>query len=198
MPARKQSPEAPVYQLKVTLAGVRPPVWRRLLVSGETTLAELHWIIQAAMGWTDSHLHMFEAEDGQYSNPGWGLEDVKDEGKARLWKVAPQPKSRLYYEYDFGDSWEHQLLVEKVTVPEPGASYPRCVAGKRACPPEDCGGVWGYANFLEAVRDPEHPEHEETLEWAGGEFDPEAFDLEEVNRELKRLAAKPARKGRRG
>jgi hypothetical protein len=198
MPARKQAPETPIYQLKVTLAGVRPPVWRRLQVSGETTLAELHRVIQAAVGWTDSHLHLFETEGGRYSHLGWGLEDVKDEGVTRLREVAPGPKSRLYYEYDFGDSWEHEILLEKVTAREPGASYPRCVAGRRACPPEDCGGVWGYENFLEAVRDPEHPEHEETLEWAGGEFDPEAFDLEEVNRELQRLAAKPARKGRRG
>jgi hypothetical protein len=88
------------------------------------------------------------------------------------------------YEYDFGDSWRHEILVEKVLAPEAGGRYPQCVAGKRACPPEDCGGVWGYERFLEVIKDEDDPEHEETLEWAGGSFDPEAFSVEEANEAL--------------
>ena len=106
-----------------------------------------------------------------------------------LQQVVSRVKDKLIYEYDFGDSWEHELLVEKILPLEEGKRYPVCLTGKRACPPEDCGGIWGYASLLEAIRDPEHPEHEEMVDWVGGEFDPEAFDLDEVNRELQNLTS---------
>jgi hypothetical protein len=178
-----------VYQLKITLRGVRPPVWRRFLVSDATTLHQLHWIIQTAMGWTNSHLHQFIFGGEYYSEPifeldGWGLE-IKNEKGVRLRALGLEPKRKFAYEYDFGDSWEHEISVEKALAPEAGARYPQCVAGKRACPPEDCGGVWGYAHFLEVINDPSDPEHEEMLEWAGGSFDPEAFSIEEVNEALR-------------
>jgi hypothetical protein len=105
----------------------------------------------------------------------------------RLQQVVSRVKDKLIYEYDFGDSWEHELLIEKILPPEAGKRYPVCLTGKRACPPEDCGGIWGYASFLEAIQDPQHPEHEEMVEWVGGKFNPEAFDLDEVNREIQNL-----------
>jgi hypothetical protein len=113
--------------------------------------------------------------------------DVQDERLFRLDQIAPGAKSKFVYEYDFGDSWEHVVLVEKVSPPEAGQRYPLCVKGKRACPPEDVGGVWGYAYFLEALQDPGHERHEDYREWVGEEFDPEAFDLDEVNEALEKL-----------
>ncbi|HEX2171161.1 MAG TPA: plasmid pRiA4b ORF-3 family protein [Dehalococcoidia bacterium] len=178
-----------IYQLKVTLKGFRPPIWRRLQVRGDTRLSNLHTIIQCAMGWQDYHLHEFKVGKQHYWVPDpddW--HEVLDERKALLGQVAPAEKVRFAYEYDFGDSWEHEILVEKILPPETGAQYPRCVTGKRACPPEDVGGVWGYAEFLEAIGDPDHEEHERLLEWAGGSFDSDAFDLDEVNTRLRELA----------
>jgi hypothetical protein len=137
------------------------------------------------MGWTDSHLHTFTVGKQAYSVPDPDWDWVKDERRVRLSDVVAARHKKFLYTYDMGDNWDHTLLIEKVLPPEEGATYPRCLAGKRACPPEDCGGVWGYAEFLEAISDPEHPEHEDMLEWIGGEFDPEAFDLEEVNAALR-------------
>lgn len=186
-PKRTRTGKAPasIHQLKVTLDRVRPPIWRRILVPSDVSLAGLHDIIQSVMGWHDCHLHEFTAGDTSYGDPSF-LEDtdVEDERKVRLAEIAPRPKDRFRYLYDFGDSWEHTILVEAVKPPTAGIRYPVCVTGKRACPPEDCGGVWGYANLLEALAEPEHPEHEELKEWIGGPFDPEVFDLEAANRLL--------------
>lgn len=177
-----------IHQLKITLKGSKPPIWRRIQVASDISLAKLHTIIQIGMGWTDSHLHQFIVGETYYGepDPSWDAE-VEDEETARLSQIAPNPKGKLTYEYDFGDSWEHEILVEKVLPAKVGTRYPVCLAGKRACPPEDCGGVWGYAEFLKAIRDPKHPEHEDMVGWIGGHFDPEAFDLQAVNRELKRI-----------
>ncbi len=150
-----------------------------------TTLAELHALLQAAMGWEDYHLHQFEIAGVTYSTDdgeGWGPAP-KDERRARLDRVA-RKGTRLVYEYDFGDSWEHDIKVEDVLDAEDGKVYPACVAGERACPPEDCGGVWGYEEFLAALADSHHDEHDHLLEWVGGEFDPERLDLAAVNRAL--------------
>ena len=175
-----QSAAAQIYQIKVTFRGVRPPIWRRIQVSDNFTLAKLHGIIQVVMGWDDDHLHVFTWEGLNYGDPDPEL-GFRSEARVRLSQLHLEQKSRIRYEYDFGDSWEHDLLVEKILPPEPGVIYPRCLAGKRACPPEDVGGIWGYASFLEAIQDPAHPAHEEYLEWIGDEFDPETFDLEAVN-----------------
>jgi len=187
MPTRKTTPTGSIYQLKVTLKDARPPIWRRIQVIDDTTLAKLHRILQIVMGWSDYHLHDFTIYGARYSEPSpddW--EPVKDERRYKLKQLVPGEKSKFVYQYDFGDSWDHEILVEKTGLPrEPGVKYPRCLTGKRACPPEDVGGVWGYREFLEAMRDPEHPEHDGYLEWAGSEFDPETFDLEEVNRALR-------------
>ena len=187
MPAR-QPDESPVFQLKVTLKASKPPIWRRIQVRGSTTLPKLHTILQVAMGWYDCHLHEFKVGNIHYGVPvpEWEL-DVKNERRVKLSDIVAGVKDRFVYEYDFGDSWEHQIVVEKVLAPEAGVRYPVCLAGKRACPPEDVGGVWGYAEFLEAMRDPEHSEHETMLTWIGGAFDPQAFDLEGINQRLRHI-----------
>lgn len=167
-----------IYQLKVTLKGARPPIWRRLLVPGDTRLSRLHRILQTAMGWDDSHLHAFTVP---------GSARAGNEARMTLAGLLLFETSRFRYEYDFGDSWAHDILVERVLPPENGVAYPLCVAGKGACPPEDVGGVWGYAEFLEAREDPEHERHEEFREWAGGDFDPKAFDRNRVNAALSKL-----------
>jgi hypothetical protein len=180
--------KSPIYQIKVTLDESKPPIWRRILAPGDVTLEELHYIIQVAMGWTNSHLHQFIVGQTYYGEPHPDYDlDMRDERKFKLDRIAPGEGSRFRYEYDFGDSWLHTLLVEKVLEPQPGQYYPACVKGKRACPPEDVGGVWGYDTFLEAIQDPDHPEHEDYVEWVGGEFDPEAFDLDETNEILRKL-----------
>jgi len=179
-----------VYQIKVTLDDTHPPVWRRILVSGNTTLLKLHDILQIVMGWEDYHLHMFNFEGLIYGDPAddeYGDLGTVDEARFKLNQVIHREGQRLSYEYDFGDSWDHTLLVEKILPLQEGVRYPLCLKGKRACPPEDVGGVWGYINFLEAIRDPDHNEHEEYLTWIGGKFDPEAFDLAEVNTRLRRM-----------
>jgi pRiA4b ORF-3-like protein len=178
-----------IFQLKVQLREVRPPVWRRVLVPGEVSLAELHAVVQVAMGWTNSHLHEFEVAGARYGmpDPDWDLDDVADEARVRLSGVAGQG-SRLRYAYDFGDGWQHDVIVEKVLSRQPGLRYPCCVAGRRACPPEDVGGPWGYQEFLAAVSDPGHAEHEQWVEWAGGSFDPADFDLAAVDKALEAFA----------
>ncbi|MFL5804284.1 MAG: plasmid pRiA4b ORF-3 family protein [Roseiflexaceae bacterium] len=196
MPPAKPSTNDGIYQLKVTLKGIRPPIWRRILLEPDTRLDRLHHILQDVMGWYDAHLHQFSVGRTLYGVPDSDFDfgpEVEDETQVALGQVAPRAKSKLTYEYDFGDGWEHELLVEKVLPADPAARYPICVAGARACPPEDCGGVWGYADLLETIQNPDHPEHEEMLEWLGGEFDPEAFDLDAINRQLKRFQSKPAR-----
>jgi hypothetical protein len=185
MPRATAAPER-IYQLKVTLRGSKPAIWRRVEVADSVTLAKLHSILQTAMGWYDSHLHQFVVGDAYYGVPHPDM-DVRDERRFKLNQALTAPKQKIVYEYDFGDSWEHEIVLEKVLAPEPGATYPRCTDGKRACPPEDCGGIWGYAELLEAISDPEHPEHEEMSEWLAEDFDPEAFDLDEVNVQLRRV-----------
>jgi hypothetical protein len=183
MPCKAETILPVIYQIKVTLNGSKPPIWRRIQVRGEITLAKLHSILQVVMGWQDYHLHAFRVDGMQYGQPDPDL-PMRSDKSVKLAQLIPGEKFKFRYEYDFGDSWEHVLTVEKVLPPEPEAHYPRCLAGKRACPPEDVGGIWSYPNFLEAIRNPEHPQHEELLDWIGGDFDPEAFDLEAVNREL--------------
>jgi hypothetical protein len=174
-----------IYQLKVTLARLRPPVWRRLLVPSAVSLEDLHDILQVAMGWTDSHLHQFEAKGQLYGKPSreYSL-PMKDEARVRLGEVLLREKDSIVYVYDFGDSWTHQIVLEKIVAPSPDVKVPRCIAGARACPPEDCGGVFGYAELLKVLKNPSHPEHEEMLEWVGEDYDPEFLDLEAINKYL--------------
>ncbi len=178
-----------VYQLKVTLRDTHPPIWRRIQLRGDMRLSQLHRVLQIAMGWTDSHLHQFRVGGRYYGIPDreFGDSETINESRIRLNQIAQTDKARFVYEYDFGDSWEHEISVEKIFKPAQLLKHPVCVAGKRACPPEDVGGIWGYEHFLQVVRDPGDPEQEDLLEWIGGEFDPEAFDLDAVNRALARI-----------
>jgi hypothetical protein len=189
-PAGKSSAKSPsggvMYQLKVTLAGSKPAIWRRLLVPGSVSLERLHGILLVAMGWHGGHLHQFEASDGRrYGMVEMDPEfDVADESRARLNGVLRHVKDTMTWEYDFGDGWEHKIVVEKIVAAPAGEAGAICIDGKRACPPDDCGGIWGYADLLEAIGDPEHPEHDEMIEWLDEDFDPEHFDIESVNARL--------------
>lgn len=173
---------ASLYRMKVTLRGIRPPIWRRFLVPSDITLKRLHDSLQAVMGWTDSHLHQFEAQGVRYGTPDREFDDAKiSENKIALNDVLCRTKDRLIYEYDFGDSWIHDVVFEAVLPPGKNGRYPIIEAGRRACPPEDCGGCYGYMELLEALSNPKHPEHENLVDWIGGSFDPEAFDVLQAN-----------------
>jgi hypothetical protein len=178
--------------LKITLRGLRPPVWRRVRVSANSTLRMLHLVIQAAMGWQDYHLHEFEAGGRRYGEPDddpWpGDAPTFNESNVKLGKLIERGVKRFRYVYDFGDDWKHEIVVEKVEPVDPEQPYPSLVTGKRACPPEDCGGVYGYLHLLEVLADPSDEEHAELSEWVGGPLDPEHFDLEATKRDLAHLA----------
>jgi len=203
MPAKVVEKADEIYQIKVTLLGIDPPIWRRLLVPAGLTLEQLSSALQLAMGWDGGHLHDFRIGKQRYGEPD-PMEKFFDgprtasERSTRLLSVLGRVGAKAVYTYDFGDTWEHEIVVEKRLPPEPGRDYPACVAGERHGPPEDCGGVPGFYNLLEAIADPDHEQHEELLEWVGEDFDPEAFSVEEVNRGLasmhrrrkKRTAAK--------
>ncbi len=194
MPAKKTEDPRQIYQIKVTLLGTRPPIWRRLLVPSSLTLAQLHDVLQAAMGWTDSHLHEFHIDGWRYgvSDPDERLFDEPgciNEKKVRLHEVLGGAGAKAVYTYDFGDSWEHRIAVEKTLPLEPGFAGPVCTGGKLNCPPDDCGGIGGFYDFLEAIQNPAHEQHEELLDWIGGGFDPEWFSLDEVNRRMPKFRA---------
>lgn len=182
---KKSAGPAPIYQVKVGLRGAKPPIWRRLLVPADVSLARLHGVIQAAFGWEDSHLHVFETPYGEFGRADREL-GHRAEAPVTLEQVAPQAGDKIRYTYDFGDDWVHEIVVEKVLDRDPALTYPRCTGGRRAAPPDDCGGIWGYEELVEILADPQHPEHEERMEWLGlddaSQFDPAAFDLDEVNR----------------
>jgi Plasmid pRiA4b ORF-3-like protein len=177
-----------IYQINVTLEDSEPPIWRRIQIASNISLRKLHKILQAAMGWETRHLHEFIVGREHFGEPDPEYEfEMQDDRKTRLDQAAPRHRDRFVYVYDFGDGWRHELTVEKIELHKSDTVYPILVEGARACPPEDCGGIGGYTNFLEAIRDPDRPEHEESLAWIGGNFDPEAFDADEINRRLKRV-----------
>jgi len=181
-----------IYQLKVTLKGLKPPIWRRFQVAANIKLANLHYCLQAVMGWYDSHLHQFTINGETYGPPdtGFGFEPEwqdLDESRFRLNDLTV-PGCKFKYIYDMGDNWVHEIKVEKELPVDPGVKYPVCIKGANACPPEDCGGPWGYPDFLAAIADPKHPDHEHMVEWIGGDFDPAAFDINAVNRRLRATA----------
>lgn len=181
-----------VYQLKIALEGARPPIWRRVLVESSRSLSDLHWIIQITMGWDNSHLHHFMHNGEFYSEPSPFDDDFmenEDSSQYRISQLLKQEKDWIRYEYDFGDGWLHKITLEKVLMMDDSQSLPQCIKGKRACPPEDSGGIWGYEYLLEVLADKDHEEYQERLEWLGGEFDPEALDLDAVNQELQSWAA---------
>ena len=173
-----------ILQLRIDLAHIKPPVWRRVLVPDNIKLSKLHDVIQAALGWKDCHLHQFEIAGKQYGipDPEFDFEPVIAETRITLVQ-ALNGTDKFRYVYDFGDNWEHLVKVEKIIPPDESQRI-FCLAGKNACPPEDVGGPWGYVEFLAALCDPEHPEHESFIEWHGESFDPKACDLDEINLRL--------------
>jgi len=180
-----------VYQFRITLKGTKPPIWRRIQVTETYTFWDLHVAIQDAMGWGDYRLHEFEmrhpstgenvrigtpAEESEFFGP-----EIISEHKQKIADWFSMENRVANYTYDFGDNWEHKIQLEKILPRGRNIEYPVCIAGERACPPEDCGGIWGYEKSLEAINNPDHEKHEEMLEWVGGEFDPEHFDVNEVS-----------------
>ena len=184
---------APLYQLKVVMLGVAPPVWRRLLVPANAKLDWLHAVLQVALGWTNSHLHQFTAGEACYSDTGHYFAEFEDdpeileESTFTLRQIAPQEGDVFRYEYDFGDSWEHEITVEKILPNPAAASFALCLAGARACPPEDCGGIPGYEELRKILKNRRHPKHQRTKEWLGRPFDAAAFDPEKANLWLRQL-----------
>jgi hypothetical protein len=177
-----------IYKLKVELAEIEP-VWRRFPVPSSITLHRLHPILQEVMGWTNSHLYRFKVGTREYgeTDPDNEFNEVHfiNSKRAKLGQAITTKGDIFIYEYDFGDSWIHELLIEDILEPTAGARYPICLEGERACPPEDCGGQYGYSRLLGIIVNPDHEEYEETIEWLGDRFRPAAFSLREVNRYLK-------------
>jgi hypothetical protein len=184
-----------LYQLNVVLIGAKPAIWRRLQVPGHANLGWLHAVLQVAMGWSNSHLHQFRAGEHSYSDPRHhfaefeGDPEILDERHFTLEQIAPQMGNIFTYDYDFGDSWEHEITVEMIQPQNtaPVAVVAHCAGGAGACPPEDCGGIWGYADLLKILKNRKHPEHEEMKEWLGRPFDSKAFDAAKTNTWLRIL-----------
>lgn len=174
-----------VYQIHIALKGIRPKIWRRILVDSDILLVDFHRIIQSTMGWTNSHLHLFSDGIEEYSPEEFEVDNAIDSRKVKLDKILRKEKSKIIYEYDFGDGWEHDIVLEKVLLPDNQIKTPECIAGKRNCPPEDCGGVWGYAEMLDVLKQPDHEEYESYIEWLGYKFDPEYFKKDEINELLR-------------
>ncbi|GBE40931.1 plasmid pRiA4b ORF-3-like protein [bacterium BMS3Bbin09] len=178
-----------IFQFKVALKNIKPLIWRRIQVEDTCTFWDLHVAIQDSMGWTDSHLHHFEIlnpESDRKEEIGIPDEDeisgkILAGWKKKIADYFTENNDLAEYIYDYGDDWEHVVKLEKILEHAEGAMYPVCIDGERTCPPEDCGGIWGYEEFLEAIIDPAHERHEELLEWVGGDFDPEHFEIKDIH-----------------
>jgi hypothetical protein len=184
-PRRRAGPRN-IHRVKVSLRGAKPPIWRRFEVPSDIALRRLHRVIQVGFEWQDYHPHVFETAAGRYGSPDPDGElDVSSDASKKLSTVADWPGDRVRYTYDFGDSWEFDIVVEAVLPAEPDVRYPRCTGGRRAAPPQDCGGVWGYADLLNILASPRHEEHQARLEWLGvktaADFSPDSFDPRVVN-----------------
>ena len=191
MAAARKRAAPKLYELRVELEDIEPLIWRRILVPGSIKLPKLHDLLQLVMGWSDSHMHSFEVGQKTFSLAHEEMEDLNilDEQKYTLGRVLGESVREFIYEYDFGDSWRHRIKVKPVPQPNTDWFYPLCIAGERAAPPDDVGGVGGYLEFLSAIQDPKHAEHENMLTRIGGAFDPEGFDLNAINRALRYGAA---------
>lgn len=176
-----------VYELKVSLRGSQPLIWRRFQVLNDITLFRFHNILQLVMGWTNSHLHQFVAGHTRYGEPDpeYGV-DYEDDRRVRLSRVLRKPQDAMTYEYDFGDGWEHDIVLERIVDPDQGAQYPSILVAEGACPPEDVGGIGGYYEFPRALANPRHPQHRDMKAWWGGPFDPKLYDIRARNEALVR------------
>jgi len=201
MLAKKSAVPTEVFPLKVTLLGTMPPIWRRLLVPAGLTLAQLHDVLQAAMGWQDCHRHEFSAGHRHFGKPNpedrrMGMPPVENERTAHLSSVLGRVGAKAIYPYDLGDSWEHGIVLEKRLPADPGTAYPVCTSGERACPPEDCGGIGGFYDLLDALGDAMHEQHDELRDWVGDDYDPDVFSIDDVNRMLMPLHRRRGRASR--
>ncbi len=185
-------PSKRLYQFKVTLRHIAPPIWRRIQLK-DCSVDRLHECIQTAMGWTNSHLHRFEIQGIVCGDPELVCDDPEsfvgtNSRDTMVSQIVPQAGSRFHflYEYDFGDRWRHEVVFEGCLACDRGVRYPKCLEGERCCPPEDVGGVSGYEEFLEAIADPSHSEHDPWMTWAGGAFDPARFDPQAATQDMQR------------
>ena len=176
-----------IYQLKISINDSKPSIWRRVLVYSDTLLPDLHRIVQTTMGWDNYHLHQFVHCNKFYAPPS---EDEADEfdavdySKIKLSSVIKKENDRMEYEYDFGDGWEHIVLLEKILEVDAAIHYPICLEGEQKCPPEDCGGIWGYMEMLDILKDKNHEGYEQCIEWVGDDFDATDFDAAAINEKL--------------
>ena len=180
---------ATIHTLKVTLQDVRPPVWRRIEVSSRLTLGELSVVLETVMGWYGGHLHSFDVDGATYGMPEFGgsmFRRTNDEKRFRLGQVLTVVKATMRWDYDFGDGWEHIVAVEAIGPADPTVVYPRCIGGRRACPPEDCGGSWGYQELLAARADPDHPRRDELMEWLPAGYNPAHFSADQATADMRR------------
>jgi len=185
-----KAPAATIFRLKIALKGMTPMIWRRV-ETPDCTLWHLHAIIQLCMPWDDYHMWDFAVTRNERYGPDDDQEmDYRDAGRVKLSQLSARGVKKLTYTYDYGDSWEHVITFEKPVARDPKAKYPRCIAGARAGPPEDCGGVWGYAELLEILANPKDEQYEERVAWLGGKRDPEAFNIDAINTDLAKLKIK--------
>jgi hypothetical protein len=177
------------YQIQISLDGSRPKIWRRLLIPSDLLLQDFHTIIQIAMGWENDHLYQFAKGRNFYSPEDCTPDEMNnvEYEEIKISDLLKKEKDKILYEYDFGDSWRHDIILEKILPTDDKLRNPICTDGKMACPPEDCGGIWGYATLLGILKQPGHEEYEDYLSWVGTEFDPTHFDKEVVNKVLKRF-----------
>ena len=180
-----------IVQLKIILKWTKPPIWRRILVKKEITFYDLHQIIQIVMGWENDHLFEFKLNNTRIGEPDEEFEDIDfgsnkvlDAFTLTLSSQNLNTKDKFEYEYDFGDSWKHQILVEKILPKEEKRVYPMCIGGKLNCPPEDCGGIGGFYNLIEILNNKNHPDRDDMIHWLGEKYNPEYFDIDYVNTEL--------------
>jgi hypothetical protein len=185
-PKKNKANSSDIYQLKIVLSDSHPPIWRRLVVPGSIKLSQLHQIFQETMGWTNSHLHDFLIEKKRYSDPDPEFDSgpVYSEYTHRLSDAAPKKGITFSYDYDPGDGWEHEVLVEDISPAVKTIKHATCLDGERACPPEDCGGMGGYEELLETLKGPDNEERRELENWLDEEFDPESFSLADINKIL--------------
>ncbi len=183
-----------LYQIKVVLLETDPPIWRRFVIPSTVTLHRLHLVLQDVMGWTNSHLYRFQISTKEYAEPNPDNEfyelDFKNSRRTKLGQLVAKKGNVFRYEYDFGDGWDHMLLVEDILEDNRGTQSPLCLIGERGCPPEDCGGVHGYAELLEIIRNPKHEDYLNMMTWLGDRFNPDSFDIKRVNQKLRSMRLK--------
>ncbi len=179
------------YQVQIALKKFTPKIWRRLLIPSDLLLSDFHKVIQTTMGWENYHLHQFIKDGCFYTirlkdDDFWNEMRNVDYKNLKVSDLLKAEKEKIVYEYDFGDGWEHDIVLEKIIFDSPDKVKPTCIAGKMNCPPEDCGGIWGYSNLLKIISSPKHKEYKEMIEWLGGKFDSEYFSMDVTNTLLKK------------